>query len=87
VRSVNDLLRSCKKHALVQTFPSTVAASLGSACHSEHDAVSGVLAAMGIDATRASGAVRLSVGRSTSTDDIDRAATALVTSWSRLTQD
>lgn len=59
----------------------TVAASLGSACHSEHDAVSGVLAAMGIDASRASGAVRLSAGRTTGTDDIDAAATALVASW------
>lgn len=29
-----------------------VAASVGSACHSAHDAVSGVLAAMGVDATR-----------------------------------
>ncbi len=73
--------------ALLVDAVRTVAASLGSACHSQHDAVSGVLAAMGINATRANGAVRLSVGRSTSTDDIDRAATTLVTSWSRLTQD
>jgi cysteine desulfurase len=63
----------------------TVAASLGSACHSELDAVGGVLAAMGIDAARASGAVRLSVGRTTGTDDIDRAAAALIASWARLT--
>lgn len=62
----------------------TVAASLGSACHSEHDTVSGVLAAMGVGAARARGAVRLSVGRSTGTDDIDRAATALAASWARL---
>lgn len=62
----------------------TVAASLGSACHSEHDTVSGVLAAMGVGAARAHGAVRLSVGRSTGTDDIDRAATALAASWARL---
>jgi len=62
----------------------TVAASVGSACHSEHDAVSGVLAAMGIDAARASGAVRLSVGRTTRIDDIDRAAAALIAAWIRL---
>ncbi|MEW6705559.1 MAG: cysteine desulfurase family protein [Pseudomonadota bacterium] len=60
-----------------------VAASVGSACHSEHDAASGVLAAMGIDAGRASGAVRLSVGRTTRQDDIDRAAAALVAAWTR----
>lgn len=61
-----------------------VAASVGSACHSEHDAVSGVLAAMGIDATRASGAVRLSVGRTTKGADVDEAAEALIAAWSRL---
>ncbi len=61
-----------------------VAASVGSACHSEHDAVSGVLAAMGIDAARASGAVRLSVGRTLQVADIDEAADALITAWRRV---
>lgn len=61
-----------------------VAASVGSACHSEHDAVSGVLAAMGIDAARASGAVRLSVGRTTQVADADAASDALIAAWSRL---
>lgn len=70
--------------ALLADAADTVAASLGSACHSEHDAVSGVVAAMGIDAVRASGAVRLSVGRTTGTDDIDRAAAALIASWATL---
>ena len=70
--------------ALLADAADTVAASVGSACHSEHDAVSGVLAAMGIAAARASGAVRLSVGRTTRTDDIDRAAAALVAAWTRL---
>jgi uncharacterized membrane protein YdjX (TVP38/TMEM64 family) len=70
--------------ALLADAADTVAASVGSACHSEHDAVSGVLAAMGIAAARASGAVRLSVGRTTRTDDIDRAALALVAAWTRL---
>lgn len=63
----------------------TVAASVGSACHSEHDAVSGVLAAMGFDAERARGAVRLSVGRTTQVADIDGAAGALAAAWTRLT--
>lgn len=58
-----------------------VAASVGSACHSEHDAVSGVLAAMGFDAVRASGAVRLSVGRGTTRDEVERAAEALAWAW------
>ena len=64
----------------------TVAASVGSACHSEQDAVSGVLAAMGFGAERASGAVRLSVGRTTQTVDVDRAAEALIAAWNRLTR-
>jgi cysteine desulfurase len=72
--------------ALLADAAGVVAASLGSACHSEQDTVSGVLAAMGIDAARASGAVRLSVGRTTSADDIDHAARALVASWARLAQ-
>ena len=58
-----------------------IAASVGSACHSEHDAVSGVLAAMGVDAARAAGAVRLSVGMMTTEGDIDTAARSLITAW------
>jgi cysteine desulfurase len=61
-----------------------VAASVGSACHSEHDAVSGVLAAMGFDSARASGAVRLSVGRGTTRDEVERAAEALAWAWQQL---
>ena len=59
----------------------TVAASVGSACHSEHDTVSGVLAAMGVDAVRAAGAVRLSVGMMTTTDEVTRAANGLIEAW------
>lgn len=70
---------------LLSTVSDTVAASVGSACHSEQDAVSGVLAAMGLGAVRASGAVRLSVGRGTQPEDIDLAAAALVAAWNRLT--
>jgi cysteine desulfurase len=68
---------------LLAAASDVVAASVGSACHSEHDAVSGVLAAMGIDAARAAGAVRLSVGRLTTSQEIDRAAVALVAAWQR----
>lgn len=70
--------------AVLADTADTVAASVGSACHSEHDAVSGVLAAMGVVAARASGAVRLSVGRATRTEDVDRAAAALIAAWARL---
>lgn len=58
-----------------------VAASLGSACHSEHDAVSGVLAAMGLDAARAAAAVRLSVSAMTTPDEVSLAASGLIEAW------
>lgn len=58
-----------------------VAASVGSACHSDADAVSGVLAAMGCSAWRARGAVRLSVGFATTSKDVDAAAACLVQAW------
>lgn len=70
--------------ALLEAAHSAVAASVGSACHSEHDAVSGVLAAMSIDAIRAFGAVRLSVGMMTSEDDIEQAAAGLIAAWEQL---
>ena len=60
---------------------SKVAASVGSACHSDADAVSGVLAAMGCGAARARGAVRLSVGFPTIAKDVDSAASFLVRAW------
>jgi cysteine desulfurase len=58
-----------------------VAASVGSACHEDGDAVSGVLGAMGIEADRARGAVRLSLGRTSSDAEIERAAKALIAAW------
>lgn len=70
--------------ALLGEVADVVAASVGSACHSERDAVSGVLAAMGADAARAAGAVRLSVGRGTTPEDLDRAADALACAWRQM---
>jgi cysteine desulfurase len=69
---------------LLEAASERVAASVGSACHSAEDAVSGVLAAIGADASRAAGAVRLSVGYSTTEDEIDIAAEALIEAWRRL---
>jgi cysteine desulfurase len=70
--------------ALLGEVADVVAASVGSACHSEHDAVSGVLAAIGFDSVRAAGAVRLSVGRVTTRDEVVRAAEALAWAWQQL---
>lgn len=54
-----------------------VAASTGSACHDGRISISPVLAAMGVDPAVAGGAVRFSLGRSTTEDQIDRAAAAI----------
>lgn len=72
---------------LVARVSPVMAASVGSACHSDHDAVSGVLAAMGFDGQRAKGAVRLSVGITTTMDDVETAADSLITQWNRLRQE
>lgn len=73
--SGRELLAACAE---------VVSASVGSACHSHGDAVSGVLAAMGCDAARARGAVRLSVERGTTMEKTETAAAALATAWRQL---
>jgi cysteine desulfurase len=55
-----------------------VAASTGSACHSGQVTLSPVLAAMGVPPEVGRGAVRLSVGRFTTEEETDRAASALL---------
>jgi len=68
---------------LLAAVAADVAASAGSACHSDRVAVSHVLAAMGCDETRAARAVRFSTGRATSDSDIERAAAAVVAAVAR----
>jgi len=51
-----------------------VAASAGAACHADEVKVSHVLEAMGVEEHAAMGTVRLSVGRMTTEEEIDRAA-------------
>lgn len=55
-----------------------IAASTGSACHEGAVKLSPVLAAMGVPPEVGRGAVRLSVGRFTTQDEIDRAAERLI---------
>jgi cysteine desulfurase len=66
---------------LLQAVP-LVAASVGSACHEGDQqrtfTLSPVLQAMGVAVSLGRGAVRLSVGRFTTEEEIDRAAEALV---------
>ncbi len=62
---------------LLQAVPE-VAASTGSACHEGHVQLSPVLRAMGVPPELGRGAIRLSVGRFTTEDEIDRAAELLI---------
>ena len=64
-----------------------VAASVGSACHEEGDAVSGVLGAMGLTTAQARGAVRLSLGHPTTRSEIEHVAAALVGAWHKRQSD
>jgi cysteine desulfurase len=63
-----------------------LAASTGSACHEGGEKPSGVLTAMGLDDTTALGAVRLSLGRSTTKEHIDRAVSLLASAWCSIHQ-
>lgn len=63
---------------------SEIAASTGSACHAHTHEASGVLGAMGRSYEEARGAVRLSVGRATTQQQVDEAAGALTRTWQRL---
>jgi cysteine desulfurase len=61
-----------------------VAASTGSACHEGSEVPSRVLTAMGFAAEDALEAVRLSLGFTTTQEEVDRAAGALVRAWREL---
>ena len=71
----NTLLAACP----------AIAASTGSACHELGDSASQVILAMGIGESEAIGSVRLSLGRSTSQEEIDLAAAELISAWNKLT--
>jgi cysteine desulfurase len=68
---------------LLQAVPE-IAASTGSACHEGHVTMSPVLKAMGVPPRLGRGAVRLSVGRFTTVEDVDRAADALIAHVTRV---
>jgi cysteine desulfurase len=59
-------------------------ASTGSACHSETEAISPTLAAMGVASESARGTIRLSLGWNTAEDDVERAASLLLGAWESL---
>ena len=56
-------------------------ASTGSACHSGTVNMSSTLSAMGVTPEIAAGTIRLSLGRTTTDEDIQRAASLLIEAW------
>ncbi|MEO3805237.1 cysteine desulfurase family protein [Nonomuraea sp. B1E8] len=75
--TLNISIDGTRGHDLLAAAPA-VAASTGSACHSGTHAPSPVLSAMGLDTGRALSAVRLSLGRWSTSADIETAAAALI---------
>ncbi len=61
-----------------------VAASTGAACHDRSVTHSSVLAAMGLPASEIEGAIRLSLGRWNTEDEIDLAGEMLAAAWAKV---
>ena len=61
-----------------------ICASTGSACHETGSGMSKTLAALGTTPQDAQGTVRLTVGWYTSEEDVDRAASSLLSAWESL---
>lgn len=70
-------------HDLLARIPE-ICASTGAACHSEGTTISATLQGIGLDLQVARGTVRLSLGRNTTEDEIDRAASLLIDAWEKL---
>lgn len=58
-----------------------VAASTGSACHAGNTSASAVILAMGVAPDQALGSIRLTLGRGTCQEHIERAADSLIRAW------
>ena len=77
-------LLGVRADALLASIAGRVAASAGSACHADDVRLSPVLRAMGVDPEWGMGTVRLSVGRSTTEDEVDEAASVIVAASEKL---
>lgn len=65
--------RAVEANTLLSEIGGEVAASAGAACHADEVKISAVLEAMAIPVEWAMGTVRFSVGRGTTTEEVDRA--------------
>ncbi len=78
--TLNVLFPKISGRRLLEQCPG-VLASTGSACHADREDPSAILTALGIPAAAALGAVRLSLGRNTTREDIETAAADLAAAW------
>ena len=69
--------------ALLDAVPE-VCASTGAACHDRAVTLSHVLAAMGVSKEMGRGAIRLTLGRENTEEQIDKAAELIVTAYNKL---
>jgi cysteine desulfurase len=82
--TANISFLALEAHTLLAEIKAHVAASPGAACHSGAAIISPVLRAMGIPPEWAKGAVRFSLGRTTTSEEIDRVITVLSDAIARL---
>jgi cysteine desulfurase len=82
--TLNVLFPGVSGRRVLEVCPG-VMASTGSACHADREDPSAILTACGIAADAALGAVRLSLGRATTKEDVAAAATQLAAAWRSLT--
>jgi len=83
--TLNVLFPEVSGRQLLANCPRVIASN-GSACHAEREEPSAILLAIGIPREAALGAVRLSLGRMTTLDDVEAAAASLATTWRALRQ-
>ena len=83
--TLNVLFPDVSGRTLLELCP-RVFASNGSACHADREEASAILTAIGLDPDAALGAVRLSVGRNSTIEDVEIAAASLIAAFRLLRQ-
>jgi cysteine desulfurase len=81
--TLNVLFPKVSGRQVLEACP-RVLASTGSACHADCEEPSSILLALGIPRVEALGAVRLSLGRQTTLDQVEQAASELANAWRRV---
>jgi cysteine desulfurase len=80
--TLNVLFPGVSGRRVLENCPQLMA-STGSACHADSEEPSAILTAQGIARDAALGAVRLSLGRSTTREEVEAAAVHLAEAWRR----